>query len=112
MRNGSGADGVHDVAMLLLEGLAVGAPGDAGSAADRLPRDDEAAEVLQEPSELRISGGIGNAAMEGEVLADGIVTAPDGKIDGVEAAHDPADLGAQGTIGGQPRGFDLDAGAL
>ena len=38
--------------------------------ADALPRNDEASEIFQEPSELRVAGGICDTAMEGKILVD------------------------------------------
>src|SRR6266480_1209719 len=63
LRHRAGADGLHDVAVLALERLAVGAPGHAGPAANGLARDDEAPEMLEKAPELRVAGGVGDAAM-------------------------------------------------
>ena len=77
--------------MLLLEGFAVGALGNTWAAANGLPRDDELAEMLQKPSELRVPGGVGNAAMQREVLADRVLAPLRGEIDIIEAAQEAAD---------------------
>src|SRR5216684_1372036 len=47
LRNHAAADGLHDVAVFLLERFAVDALGHPGPAADGLPRNDEAPEMLQ-----------------------------------------------------------------
>src|SRR3954452_23081931 len=73
LRHRASADRLHDVAMLLLEGFAVGALRHAGTAADGLARNDQAAEMLQEAAELRIAGGVGDRAMQREVLVDGVL---------------------------------------
>src|SRR5262245_57881095 len=62
LRHRAAADRLHDVAVLPLKGLVVGAPRHPGSARDCLPRDDEAAQMLQKPPELRVSGSIGDGA--------------------------------------------------
>src|SRR5262245_17337831 len=111
LQNGSVADRLHDGAMLALEGFAVGALGDAGPAANRLSRDDDASEMFQKASELRVSGGVRDAAMKRKILRDRVFAALEGGADGVEALDDPADLRRRAAIGGQARGFDLDAGA-
>src|SRR6476469_9027467 len=70
LQNGAVADRLHDGAVLALEGFAVGALGDAGPAANRLSRDDEASEMFQKAPELRVSGGVRDAAMERKILRD------------------------------------------
>src|SRR3984893_4728444 len=111
LQNGAAADRLHDGALLALEGFAGCALGDAGPAANRLSRDDEASEMFQKAPELRVSGGVRDAAMEREILRDRVFAALERGADGVEALDDPADLRRRAAIGGQPRGFDLDAGA-
>src|SRR4051794_40872613 len=55
LRHRAGADRLHDVAVLLLEGFAVGALRHAGAAANGLARNDQTAEVFQKPTELRVA---------------------------------------------------------
>src|SRR5258705_2401317 len=76
-RHRAAADRLHDVAVLLLERLAVGAPRHSRPAANSLPRDNEASEVLQKAPKLRIAGRVGDAAMEREILHDRILAALD-----------------------------------
>ncbi len=111
LRHRPGADGPQDVAMLALEGLAIGAPGQPRAAADSLTRDDEAAEMLEQAAELRIAGGVRNAAVERKVLVDAILAALDRCLDGVEAFRDLSKLGGGGALGGKPCCLGLDAGA-
>ena len=92
LRHRSAADRLHDVAMLPLEGLAVDALGYPRSTADGLARNDEAPEMLQQPPELRIAGGVGNAAMKREVLIDGVLPARERGVDGLQAIDDLASL--------------------
>ncbi len=49
---------------------------------------DEAAEIFEEAPELRIAGGVGDLAMEGEILVDRGSAAVDGVLDGVETVGD------------------------
>ena len=51
------------------------------------------------------------AAWECKLLRDRACAALERGADGIEALDDPADLRRRAAIGGQPRGFDLDAGA-
>ena len=111
LRDRSGANRLHDVAVLLLERFAVGALWHSRPASDRLPRDDEAAEVFQEAPELWVAGRVGNAAMERKILIDSIRAAPDRGADGIEAVDDLADLHRRRPLGGEPGGFDLNPGA-
>src|SRR6478609_7142354 len=111
LRDRAGTDRLHDVAMFLLEGFAVDALGHARTAADRLPRDDEAAKMFEKPPELRVAGRVGDAAMEREILIDAIGAPPDRGADGIEAVDDLADLRRRGPFRGEPGGFYFDAGA-
>src|SRR5205807_7267243 len=111
LRHRAGADGLHDVAVLALERLAVGAPGHAGPAANGLARDDEAPEMLEKAPELRVAGGVGDAAMKREILPDRILAALDGGGDDIEGLRDLANLRRRAALGGEPRSLDLDAGA-
>ena len=72
------------------------------AAADGLPRDDEASEMLQEALELRIAGGVGDAAMERKILGDRVLAAPERDADGIQAVDDLADLRRRGAVGRQP----------
>src|SRR5438094_954526 len=105
------ADRLQDIAVLALESFAIAALGNAGPAANGLPRDDEAPEVFQKAPELRIAGGIGDAAMERKILDDGILAALDGGADSFEAVHDFAKLRDRGARRRQSRSLDLDPGA-
>src|SRR3979411_2849267 len=111
LRDCTGADRLHDVAVLLLERFAVDALWHPRPAADRLPRDDEAAEMFQEAPELRVAGRVGDAAMERKILVDPIGPAPDRGGDGIETLDDLADLRRRRPLGGEPGGFDLYPGA-
>src|SRR6266550_6493385 len=64
LRDSTCPDRTHDFAMLLLEYLAVDAPGQPRAAGYGLTRDDETPEVFQEASELWIAGGIRDTAMK------------------------------------------------
>jgi hypothetical protein len=82
LQDGAVADRLHDGAVLALEGFAIGALGDAGPAANRLSRDDEASEMFQKAPELRVSGGVRDAAMERKILRDRVFAALEGGADG------------------------------
>src|SRR5271165_1132004 len=81
-------DGAVDLAMLGLEaahvGLLIGHPVRLG--ADRVARDDEAAEIVQEPHELRVAAGAGDGAVERGVLLDSHLVARHRPLDRVAAA--------------------------
>jgi hypothetical protein len=66
-----GGDAVDDAMVLLLDALEIGAA--LGRRVDRQPhalaRNDVAAEKDEEARELRIAGGLGDGAMEGEILS-------------------------------------------
>ena len=98
LQNGAVADRLHDGAVLALEGFAVGALGDPGPATNRLSRDDEASEMFQKAPELRVSGGVGDAAMEREILRDRVLAALERGADGIEALDDSADLRRRAAI--------------
>src|SRR5262245_56197389 len=70
LRDSAFPDHIHDLAMLLLEYLAVEAPGEPRAAGDDLALDDEAAEMIQEAAELWIAGGIRDAAMKRKIFID------------------------------------------
>jgi hypothetical protein len=55
---------------------------------DRAPRDDERAEIFEETAELRITGGIGDLAVKGEVLIDRVIASGDGCLDRRTAVGD------------------------
>ena len=79
--------------------------------ADALARNDETAEIIEKALELRIAGGLGDAAMERKVLVDRQLAAPDGVLDAPVSLGDLFDVRAIVALGGEPRRFDLDAGA-
>src|SRR6185437_3968224 len=72
---------------------------------------DETPEIFQKKLELWIAGGIGDGAMEREILIDGILAAVDGRADGGEAVGDLLGLRGGGPFGGKAGGLDLDPGA-
>ena len=67
--------------------------------------------MFQKAPELRVSGGVGDAAVEREILRDRVLATLERGAHGIEALDDPADLRRRAAIGGQARGLDLDAGA-
>ncbi len=77
----------------------------------RLPRDNEAAEIFEEPLELRIAGGVGDFAVECEVLVNRGLAAPDRRFDLGKALADLLELRGRGALGGKARRLDFDAGA-
>src|SRR5690348_7609646 len=75
-------DGVEDIPVLALERAQVDAARRRlGRAPDGAARNDEAAEIFQEAAELRIAGAVGDGAMEGEILVDGVAAALDRRLD-------------------------------
>src|SRR5258708_2510497 len=108
-----GAHRIQDVAVLLLDLRQIGAPlrrtidGDA----DRLPWNDETAEIFEKAHELRIFGRLRNAAVEGEILVDTGVAAADRPVDRLIGVADPGEPGRRGALRGEAGGLDLDAGA-
>src|SRR4029077_13937158 len=66
------ADRLEDAAVLLLDQREVGLlPAHAlGQPAHGAPRDEVAADELQEARKLRVAGGVGDGAMESEVFVD------------------------------------------
>src|SRR6185369_4865695 len=108
---GACADRTHDCAMLLLEHLAVGTPGQPRAAGNSLTRDDEAPEMFQEAPELWIVGGIRDAAMKRKILIDRVLAPLERAIDHIKAIDDLANLGRRGALGGQTCGLDFNAGA-
>src|SRR5258706_10654050 len=91
--------------------LAVGTFWYSRRAADRLPRDDKASEMFQKAPELRVSGRIGDAAVERKILGDRVLAALERGVDSIEALDDFANLGGGGARCREARGFDLDPGA-
>src|SRR6185312_5279591 len=81
-----------------------------GRAPDGPARDDEAAEIFEEAAELRIARAVGDGAMEGEVLVDGIVAALDRRLDGLVAVDDLLQLRRARALGREAGGLDFDAG--
>src|SRR6516162_10767121 len=90
LRRRPGTDGAEDLPVLLLEGPQVGAVvRHVGRVhANGLAGNDGTAEIFQEPWELRISRGLGDTDMEGEVLVDRRLAALDCEIDGLICMHD------------------------
>src|SRR5580700_2188590 len=109
----AGTDGIEDFHVLVLDALEVSALilERRESLADALARNDETAEIVEKTLELRIAGGLGDAAMERKVLVDCRLAAPDGILDAPESLGDPFDVRAIVALGGEPRRFDLDASA-
>src|SRR5438552_11750046 len=68
----AGGDGIGDAAVLFLDQREIGALAAhaLGQAADGAPRDEMAADELQEAREFRIAGGFGDGAMEREIFVD------------------------------------------
>ena len=98
--------------MLALERLEVDAArGRLGRAPDRAAGNDEAAEIFKETAELRVAGAVGDGAVEGEVLVDGVVAALDRRLDRLIALDDLLDLRRRCALGAQTGGLGLDAGA-
>src|SRR5690242_14583585 len=98
--------------MLALEGGEVAAAEQRSRAApDRFARNDEAAEIFEEAAKLRIAGGVGNLAMESEILIDRGFAAIDRFVDRRAKLADLPDLRDRGTLGGQADRLDLDPGA-
>src|SRR5215831_18034231 len=110
LRDSTSAYRKHDVAMFLLEHLAVDAPGQPRAAGYGLTRDDEAPEMFQEAPELWIAGGIRDTAMKRKILIDRVFAPLKRAIDHMQAIDDIADLGRRGTLGRQARSLDFDAG--
>src|SRR5580704_5287103 len=112
-RRSTCTDGVEDFHVLVLDALEVSAPifERRESLADTLAWNDETAEIIEKALELRIAGGLGNAAMERKVLVDRRLAAPDGVLDTPVSLGNLFDMRAIVALGGEPRRFDLDAGA-
>src|SRR5262249_47768615 len=92
LQNGSVAGPLHDGGVLARDRFLIGALGVPGPAANCLPRDNDASEMLQKAPELRVSGGVGDAAVERKILRDRVIAALERGADGIEALDDPADL--------------------
>jgi hypothetical protein len=89
LRDCTGLDRLNDLLVLLLEDIELNAAlGQICALPDRSARNDEAAEVLQEACELRISGGSGNRTMEPEILVTRAVAAIDCCLNGIESVDD------------------------
>src|SRR3954454_16631443 len=78
-------------------------------APDRATRDDETPEIFQKTPELRIAGGVGDGAVECEILIDGIFAAVDGCADRRKAIGDLLDMGRGAAFGGESGRLDLDS---
>src|SRR5690349_18208229 len=109
--NCAAANCIHDGAMLVLEYPAVDAPGQPRAARYGLPRDDEPPEMFQEAAELRIAGGIRDAAMKREILIDRVLAALERAIDHAQTIEEMANLGWRSAIRGQACRLDFDARA-
>src|SRR5262249_47513265 len=110
LRYRAGLYRLYDLLMLFLKCAELHAPLDGGCALPhRSPRNDEAAEILQTPPELRIACGAGDCTVECEILVDRALAPIDGRLDGVKFVHDPLDLRGRGALGGKSGRFDLDS---
>src|ERR1700731_1687961 len=91
---GAGADGVEDFHVLVLDALEVSALilERRESLANALARNDETAEIVEKTLELRIAGGLGDAAKERKVLIDSRLAPPPGILDAPETLGDPFDV--------------------
>src|SRR5262249_61226575 len=78
---------------------------------DGLPRDDEAAEVIEKARELRIAGGVRNPAVKGEILIDCRIAAADGGTHRFIGAFDTTQIGGRRPFGREPRCLPPDARA-
>ena len=109
----AGGDGIGDAAVLFLDEREVGAPAAhaLGQAAHGAPRDQVAADELQEARELRVAGGFGDRAMEAEVLVDRGFAFPCHFLNGLKSSRDRAHVGFGRALGGESRRFDLHAEA-
>src|SRR5262249_7123662 len=111
LRDCSAANCLHNGAMLVLEYPAVDVPGQPRTAGYGLARDDEAPEMFQEAAELRIAGGICNAAMKSEILINRVLAALERAIVHAETIEDMADLGWRSAIRSEACRLDFDARA-
>ena len=70
-RRRAGTDGIEDFHVLVLDALEVSALilERRETLADALARNDETAEIVEKAPELRIAGGLGDAAMERKLLS-------------------------------------------
>src|SRR3954470_20880392 len=103
-------DRLEDALVLLLNQREVGLlPAHAlGQPADHAPRDEVAADELEEARKFRIAGRIRNGAVEREVLVDRRLPGHRGVLDCLQRKADPAQLRARGTLGGDAGRLDLD----
>src|SRR6185369_13553562 len=103
-------DARDDALVLMLDALEIGAP--PGRRIDRKPdalaRDDVAAEEDEEARELRVTGRLGDGAVEGEVLGHGTLALLQRAVDVAQRGAYPGDLAAVGAPGGERRGLDFD----
>src|SRR5665213_3868299 len=87
------ADRMQDLLVLALEDLEMRAIGRwRRGAPHRAPRDDKASEIFQKALELRIAGGVGDGAMEREILIDSVFAAVDCRADRGKAVGDLFDV--------------------
>src|SRR5262249_36500772 len=109
----AGADRAHDLAVLALNAIEVGAPlrRSADVYPDGLARDDEATEIIEKAHELRIAGGLSDAAMKGEVLIACCRASIDRRLDGLVGALECPQLRRRGAFAREPGRLDLDPGA-
>src|SRR5712692_2848856 len=77
LRHRTASDRLHDLPVFLLERLAIDLSRHPRAPANGLARNDQAAQMLQKASELRVAGGIGDAAVKREVLVDRVLAALD-----------------------------------
>ena len=92
-------DAGHDAQMLMLNAFEISPP--LGRCVNRKPhalaRDDVAAEKGQEARKLPVAGGLGDGAMEREILGDRALAAMQGVVDGAPGAADRGNLPARGA---------------
>src|SRR5258707_6659281 len=107
------ADRLVDLAVLFLQELDVRArtAHALGQPAHDAPRNEMAADELEEARELRVASRLRDRAVQGEILVDGALVLLGGAVDGVASRADRAHLALRGALGREARGLDLDAQA-
>src|SRR5712671_4353105 len=95
------ADRLVDLAVLFLQQLDVGARAAhaLGQPAHDAPRDEMAADELEEAGELRVAGRLRDGAVQGKVLVHGAFVLLGGAVDGLAGGADRAHLALRGALG-------------